>query len=80
MHERDLSNREKQVDVALAYAMARRTLRGSPGVLTLVSGDVDYFPVVLGASEDRWLVETWFWNAGKKLCPLVLIELSKRNI
>ncbi|RIB03074.1 hypothetical protein C2G38_819159 [Gigaspora rosea] len=64
VYDRNIENREKKVDVALAHTMSKVILTKSPGILALVSGDNDFEPIVTIARKSNWIVETWFWKMG----------------
>ncbi|CAG8673112.1 16977_t:CDS:2, partial [Dentiscutata erythropus] len=64
VYDRNIENRVKKVDVALAHAIDKVIFTKSPGILALVSGNSDYDPIVTTALKCNWIVETWFWNMG----------------
>ncbi|RIB02810.1 hypothetical protein C2G38_2226807 [Gigaspora rosea] len=60
VYDRNIENRK----IELAHTIDKVIFTKSPGILALVSGDIDYYPIVTNALRCNWIVETWFWNMG----------------
>jgi uncharacterized LabA/DUF88 family protein len=71
-YERNFSNKEKKVDVAIAHQMTKDAYSGAvrKGLdeMTLVAGDSDYVPVVVDLVSAGFTVHVVFWgHAAKEL-------------
>ncbi|WP_031294879.1 NYN domain-containing protein [Sphingobium ummariense] len=71
VYEKNYSNHEKKVDVAVAGRMTKdayTVLDKSKDEIILVSGDTDYVPVVTDLVSEGFKVEVAFWDhAGREL-------------
>ena len=64
IRDRNVANKEKGVDTALAHEMGRDAYRGDGPAnhkILLVSGDGDYIPPVERLVQDGFTVEVVFW-------------------
>lgn len=63
--ERNLQNKEKKVDVAIAHAMTKdayTVVNKETDDLTLVAGDKDFVPVVEDLVKEGFKVDVAFWG------------------
>jgi hypothetical protein len=69
-YERNFSNKEKKVDVAIAHQMTKDAYSGAvrKGLdeMTLVAGDSDYVPVVVDLVSAGFIVHVVFWSHAAK--------------
>jgi len=69
-----IANKEKKVDMELGASMLDIIHFMDPGVIILVAGDGDYYPILTRALKYNWKIEVWFWSSGMKyLLPVTLI-------
>ena len=71
IYEKDIRHKEKKVDVAIGYAMAKDAyskVDKKKDTLTLVAGDKDYVPAISDLKTDGFNVDVAFWgHAAKEL-------------
>ncbi|HVI51215.1 MAG TPA: NYN domain-containing protein [Candidatus Sulfotelmatobacter sp.] len=83
VYEKNFSNKEKKVDVAIAHRMTKDAftiIEKTRDEIILVSGDTDYVPVVTDLVADGFKVEVAFWDhAGRELREIAtdFISLNK---
>ncbi len=62
---KNIQNKEKMVDVAIGYAMAKdafKRLNKEKDTMTLVAGDKDYLPAIADLIEEGFNIELAFWD------------------
>lgn len=65
VHDRNASNKEKRVDTEIATQIlddSYQLMKPGQDVITLVSGDADYIPVIESLIKRGFAVEVCFWD------------------
>ena len=76
-----IANKEKKVDMELGASMLDIIHFMDPGVIILVAGDGDYYPILTRALKYNWKIEVWFWSSGMKYSFACYVNtLNKRLI
>ncbi|MBY5329596.1 NYN domain-containing protein [Rhizobium leguminosarum] len=82
VYEKNFSNKEKKVDVAIAHRMTKDAytlIDKTKDEIILVAGDSDYVPVVTDLKSEGFRVEVAFWNHAARELKDAVKDADKSN-